>query len=98
MSNLQAIRAYVLAKQQDAASVKRGQDEIIQLCNRTPAITDLDTIYQIQAALNDLAVLDDGERKLWERAAAAKPDDKDIAMIWLDEAIDRCDWQSAQKV
>jgi len=48
--------------------------------------------------LNDLGIGDDEGRKLWERAAAAKPEDKDIAMTWLDEAIDRSDWQSAQKV
>jgi N-terminal acetyltransferase B complex non-catalytic subunit len=88
----------VLAKQSDANSTKHGRDEITQLCNRTPAITDLDTIYQIQIALKDLGIGDDGGKKLWERAAAARPEDKDIAMTWLDEAIDRCDWQSAQKV
>lgn len=92
------IRAYVLANQQDAASTKRGRDEIIQLCTRAPAVTDIDSIYQLQTALNDLQIEIDGGRKLWERAAAARPDDKDIAMTWLDEAIDRCDWQSAQKV
>lgn len=88
----------MLAKQPDSNSTKRGRDELAQLCNRTPAITDLDTIYQIQIALHDLGIDEDGGRKLWERAAAARPEDKDIAMTWLDEAIDRCDWQSAQKV
>lgn len=88
----------MLAKQQDIGSTRRGRDEIVQLCNRSPAITDLDTIYQIQIALNDLGIEDDGGRRLWERAAAARPEDKDIAMTWLDEAINRCDWQSAQKV
>jgi hypothetical protein len=48
--------------------------------------------------LKELGIGDDGGRKLWERAAAAKPEDKDLAMTWLDEAINRCDWQSAQKV
>ena len=88
----------MLAKQQDTSSTKRGRDEIVKLCNRNPAITDLDTIYQIQIALNDLGIDDDGGRRLWERAAAIRPEDKEIAMTWLDEAIDRCDWQSAQKV
>lgn len=88
----------MLAKQQDTSSSKRGRDEIVQLCNRTPAITDLDTIYQIQSALKSLSMGDDEGRKLWERAAAAKPEDKDIVMTWLDEATQRCDWQSAQKV
>lgn len=88
----------MLAKQQDTSSIKRGRDEIVQLCNRTPAITDLETIYQIQIAFNDLGIEDDGGRRMWERATAARPEDKEIAMTWLDEAIHRCDWQSAQKV
>ncbi len=88
----------MLAKQQDTNSIKRGRDEIVQLCNRTPPITDLDTIYQIQIALTDLGIEDNGGQRVWERAAAARPEDREIAMTWLDEAIDRCDWQSAQKV
>lgn len=88
----------MLAKQQDTNSTKRGRDEILQLCHRNPPITDLDTICQIQTALSDLDIDEDGGRKLWERASAARPEDKEIATNWLDEAIDRCDWQSAQKV
>ena len=88
----------MLAKQQDTNSKRRGRDELVQLCTRTPAITDLDTIFQIQTALNDLGLGHNGENRLWERAAGARPEDRDIAMTWLDEAIDRCDWQSAQKV
>jgi N-terminal acetyltransferase B complex non-catalytic subunit len=88
----------VLAKQSDLNTTKRGRDEVVRLCNRTPAFTDLDAIHRLQTALNELSIEDDGGRKLWERAAVAKPEDKDIAMTWLDEAIDRSDWQSAQKV
>lgn len=88
----------MLAKQQDATSTKRGRDEILQLCHRSPPITDLDTVCQIQTALSDLGIEKDWGRKLWERASAARPEDKEIAITWLDEAIDQCDWQSAQKV
>jgi N-terminal acetyltransferase B complex non-catalytic subunit len=88
----------VLAKQHDPAFAKSGRNEILQLCDRNPAITNLDTIHQIQIALTDLGIGDDRGRKLWERAAAARPDDREITIGWLDQAIDKCDWQSAQKV
>jgi hypothetical protein len=45
-----------------------------------------------------LGIENESGRKLWERAAAASPDDRDIVLTWLHETIDQGDWQSAQKV
>lgn len=74
----------MLVNQNDAALVTRGATETLALCDRTPAITDLDTIHVIQDALRQLSVQNKGSGsqhaqaaspdqslKLWERAAAA---------------------------
>ena len=94
----QAIKAFVLAKQQDAATRQRGIDETISLCGRAPAITDLAALHQIQDTLKGLSLSAEQGTKLWDRAVAAKPDNKELAMTWLYRSIAENDWQSAQKV
>jgi N-terminal acetyltransferase B complex non-catalytic subunit len=80
------------------AFARQGREELARLCSRKPAITEIDTIYQINQSLSSLGMEDESRRKLWERAAAAKPDDRDIAFTWLEQSIDEADWLSAQKV
>jgi N-terminal acetyltransferase B complex non-catalytic subunit len=95
---LKAIKAFVLAKQHDAATRQRGIDETVSLCRRTPAVTDLAALHQIQDSLKDLSLSAEEGTTLWDRAVAAKPDDKDLAMTWLNRSIAENNWQGAQKV
>jgi len=94
----QAIKAFVLAKQQDAATRQRGIEETISLCGRAPAITDLAALHQIQDTLKGLSLSAEEGTKLWDRAVAAKPDNKELAMTWLYRSIAENNWQGAQKV
>jgi hypothetical protein len=94
----QAIKAFVLAKQQDAATRQRGIDETVSLCRRTPAITDLAALHQIQDSLKSFSLSAEEGTKLWDRAVAAKPDDKELTMTWLHRSITENNWQGAQKV
>ena len=95
---LQALKAFILAKQQDVSIRQRGIDDTIQLCHRTPAVTDLEALHQIQDTLKGLSIQTEEGTKLWDRAIAAKPDDKDLAMTWLNRSISEYNWLSAQKV
>ena len=78
--------------------IEKGEAETLQLCSRTPAVTDFDTIHILQDALRDLSLDGQEGNKLWERAAAAKPGDKAILMTWLNRGIEDSHWQTAQKV
>lgn len=84
--------------QPDKSNRERGQAETLQLCRRTPAVTDLDAIDQIQDALSDLSLNQQEGPKVWERAVAAKPMDKELLMTWLHRSIAGSQWLSAQKV
>lgn len=96
--SIQAIKAFVLVRQQDAATHQRGAQETVQLCRRTPAITDVEALHQIHDILKDLSLFEDEGTKLWDRAVASKPDDKDLAKTWLNRSITENNWLDAQKV
>ena len=98
LSTSQAIKAFVLVKQPDASTHKRGIEETVQLCRRTPAITDLDALHQIQDTLKDLSLEGNETTTLWDRAVAAKPNDKELATTWLHRSVADNNWLSAQKV
>ena len=93
-----AVKAFVLGKQQDAATRQRGIEETISLCRRDPAITDLAALHRIQDSLKDLSLSAEEGTKLWDRAVAAKPGDKDLAMTWLNRSMVENNWPGAQKV
>jgi len=88
----------VLVNQPDQSQHDRGRADILELCGRSPAITDYEAIYQIQDALKDLSLRSTEGPKVWERAVAAKPSDKDLYMRWLNQSIADSNWLSAQKV
>ncbi len=98
LSTFQAIKAFVLVKQPDASTHRRGVEETIQLCRRTPAITDLDALHQIQDTLKDLSLEGDETTTLWDRAVATKPEDKELATTWLHRSVADNNWLGAQKV
>ncbi|EXJ79045.1 hypothetical protein A1O3_08546 [Capronia epimyces CBS 606.96] len=91
-----ALKAFVLVNQPDKAQHDRGQTEVLDLCKRSPAVTDPEAIYQLQDALKSLSLRDEGP-KLWERAVTAKQNDKDLYMRWLNQAVLDNNWISAQK-
>ncbi|KIW17605.1 hypothetical protein PV08_04800 [Exophiala spinifera] len=94
----QALRAFVLVSHPEPAHHARGRTEVLGLCTRKPPVTEPEAIYQLQDALKALATeADDELMKLWERATTAKPNDKDLLMRWINQAIDLSDWRSAQK-
>lgn len=95
----QALRAFVLVSHPEPVHHVRGRAEVENLCKRNPPITNPEAIYQLQDALKALGMEAEGEgMKLWERAAVAKPNDKDLLMRWINQAIYSSDWHSAQKV
>ena len=87
----------MFVNQPDKAQHDRGQQEVLDLCKRSPPVTEPEAIYQLQTALKTLS-LHEETAKLWERALAAKKDDKDLYMRWLNQAVADNNWRSAQKV
>jgi N-terminal acetyltransferase B complex non-catalytic subunit len=94
----QALKAFVLVNHTEAAQHDRGQEEVLALCRRNPAITEPEAIYQLQDALKCLSLRDEEGPKLWERAVTAKQNDKDLYIRWLNQAVADSNWLSAQKV
>ena|SRR5271154_1833887 len=95
---MQAVRAFVFTKQHDGTLRRRGTEDLLQLCRRTPAITDTPALHQIQDTLKDLSLSDEESTNLWARAVAAAPDDKDLNDAWFQRSLAECNWQAAQKV
>lgn len=95
---MQALKATVLLKQPDNAQHERGKQELIQLCSRDPAIVNVDALKQIQDALRALSLHKQEGPKLWERAIAKNPQDKDLLTTWLRSSIAESNWFGAQKV
>ncbi|KIV94471.1 hypothetical protein PV10_02237 [Exophiala mesophila] len=91
------IKAFVLVKQGDKAQNDKGRAEVLDLCKRTPPITEPEAIYQLQTALKALSLQEQEGPKVWERAAAVAQDNKDILTRWLNQAIADRNWLSAQK-
>lgn len=94
----QALKAFILTKQPDSNQLERGQTEVLQLCHRNPAVTDVDAIHLLEGALKHLEIQADETPKLWERAAAARPADQGLLMTWLHGCIAESNWLGAQKV
>lgn len=84
--------------QPDAKQREKGHAETLQLCHRPQPVLNLDAIYQLQDSLKQLSLEADEGPKLWERAIAARPTDKDLLTTWLNSSITASNWQSAQKV
>lgn len=98
LTRFEVLKASVLVHQADAVQRDRGTSEVLRLCHREPAITDLDALHELQDTLRDLHLQDDEGPKLWSRAATAKPSNQDLLMAWLERAISENQWISAQKV
>jgi len=94
----QALKAFVLVNQPDAPLKQRGISEINRLCIRSPAVTDIAALYQIQDAFKQLSLNTDEGSKIWDRAAASMPNDKDLLMTWVSRSVSESDWLGAQKV
>jgi N-terminal acetyltransferase B complex non-catalytic subunit len=95
---LQALKATILLKQPDTAQHERGKQEIVQLCKKEPAITNVEALQQIQDALRDLSLHTLEGPKLWERAIAKDPQNRDVLMTWLHSSTAESNWLSTQKV
>ena len=95
---VEAIKAFVQANQSEASVRELGREHVTKLCNRIPAVTDLEALHQIQATLKELSLQAEESTKLWDRAATAKPEDKDLLMTWFNRSTAEYDWRSAQKV
>ena len=94
----QALKATVLLKQSDNTQRERGKQELVQLCSRDPAITNIDALQQIQDALRDLSLHTQEGPKLWERAIAKNPQNLELLTTWLRSSIAESNWLGAQKV
>lgn len=88
----------MLLQQPDAKSRDKGKAEVQQLCQRTPAIVNVEAIFQLQDSLRQLSLGREEGPKVWERAIAARPGDKDLLQTWLHDSITESNWMSAQKV
>ncbi|KAL5003894.1 N-acetyltransferase B complex non catalytic subunit-domain-containing protein [Aspergillus recurvatus] len=94
---LKAWRAHILFRHADEAHRQRGTAETLQLCNADPAVTDLDTLEMLYETLQKMGGHEETMRSIWERAAKAKPQLRDIQTRWFDYAFEGDDWKSAQK-
>lgn len=88
----------MLLQQPDAKSKEKGRAEVQQLCQKTPAIINVEAIFQLQDSLRQLSLGREEGPKVWERAIAARPGDKDLLQTWLQDSISESNWMSAQKV
>ncbi|KAL5342593.1 N-acetyltransferase B complex non catalytic subunit-domain-containing protein [Aspergillus crustosus] len=94
---LKAWRAQILLCHADEAHHQRGTAETLQLCKADPAVTDLDTLDVLYETLKKMGGQEETIRIIWERAAKAKPQVRDIQTRWLNLAFEGDDWKSAQK-
>lgn len=60
-------------------------------------MTDLDTLDILHETLEKMGGQEEAMRSIWERAAKAKPQLRDIQTRWFDFAFEGDDWKSAQK-
>ena len=97
-SYAQALKALVLVQQTDQDLVEQGESEIIDLCYRTPPVTDLEAIKTVQDALRESSLDPVEGEELYARAAAANPSDRVLLMTWLEDCVEDARWQGAQKV
>lgn len=98
LTEVQTLKAAVLIHSPDPKQQERGLNETLQLCKKNPPVVNLEAIDQLQDSLNQLSLGAVEGPKLWERAAAAKPNDEDLIVTWLHDSISRSNWLSAQKV
>ncbi|KAL4944916.1 hypothetical protein BDV06DRAFT_186114 [Aspergillus oleicola] len=93
---LQAWRANILLRHNDEAHHQKGTAETLKLCKAEPAVTDLDTLDILYETLQKIGGQEDTMRTIWERAAKAQPQLRDIQTRWFDIAFEGDDWKSAQ--
>lgn len=93
-----ALRAAILLQQPDEKQFDKGVKETLQLCRRKEPVLNFDAINQLQDSLKLLKLERDEGAKLWERAVVANPYDEDLITTWLNDAVSKSDWASAQKV
>ncbi|KAL4964734.1 MDM20/NAA25 family protein [Aspergillus stella-maris] len=94
---LQAWRANILLRHNDEAHHQKGTAETLKLCKAEPAVTDLDTVDILYETLQKIGGHEDTMRTIWERAAKAQPQLRDIQTRWFEIAFEGDDWKSAQK-
>ncbi|KAI9368067.1 N-acetyltransferase B complex non catalytic subunit-domain-containing protein [Aspergillus egyptiacus] len=94
---LKAWKANILLRHADEAHHQRGITETLELCKAEPAVTDIDTLDILYETLQKIGGQEETMRSIWERAAKAKPQVRDIQMRWFTYAFEKDDWKSAQK-
>ncbi|KAL2833431.1 N-acetyltransferase B complex non catalytic subunit-domain-containing protein [Aspergillus cavernicola] len=94
---LKAWKAHILHRHADDAHHRRGIAETLDLCKAEPAVTDLETLDILYETLQKIGGHEDTMRNIWERAAKAKPQIRDIQTRWFTYAFEGDDWKSAQK-
>lgn len=95
---LKAWKANILFRHADETHQQRGNTETLQLCKADPAVTDLDALDILYETLQKMGGNKETMRNIWERAAKAKPQLRDIQTKWFNIAFEGDDWKSAQKV
>ncbi|EOD48013.1 putative cytoskeleton organisation protein [Neofusicoccum parvum UCRNP2] len=83
-----------------AVYLKFGRDDeafqqLGQLCELTPAITDLDLLRAIYIRLGERASTADKRKALWQNAFKATSDGN-VLITWFESAASMDDWQDAQ--
>ena len=77
---------------------QRGLADTVELCQHEPAITDMNTLDILHQTLSRETGQEEALRKLWERAAKAKSQDRNLQLKWFSDSFEADDWKSAQKV
>ncbi|KAI2680984.1 hypothetical protein DTO013E5_8853 [Penicillium roqueforti] len=94
---LKAWKANVLFNHADVTHKKKGIAETLELCKADPPISDLDSLDILHSTLRNMDDYTELRSAIWERAAKAKPQDRDLQMRWFKFGYEAGDWKSAQK-
>ncbi|RMZ92668.1 hypothetical protein DV736_g97, partial [Chaetothyriales sp. CBS 134916] len=90
-----ALKALVLAHQQDEKLRERGRVEALQLARREPVPTNQRAIDLLVDTFDELSLTDESN-KLWQRAIS-QSDNKDLAFSHMWKCIAKDNWLEAQK-
>lgn len=82
----------------DEAHQQRGIAETLEICESEPPVTDLETLSILIQTLKSIGGHEEAQCTLWEKAAKAKSQDRDIQLRWFTYAYEEDNWKSAQKV
>ena len=88
----------VLLSWPDPARQAQGAKHLDLLLDRKLALTDLDALLELDAALKDKEDYGRKTQQIWQKAAASRPTDELLHKLWYRSKFDAGDFRAAQQV